>query len=100
MSKIIEKIKQFARRIVEKIKQLWLKVPKNIREAIKEILRWLVATLYSIIYDLVQRGEFKLDDPGLLLKIILFRLGDRILYLATQNKDKLNSIVRHALVIG
>lgn len=85
---------------MEKIKKLWLGIPESVRETIKEALRWVVAFVYSVVWEMVQSGELSFANKDLWIKLVAFRMVDRLLYLATKNKEKINKYIRHMLAIG
>lgn len=76
------------------MEKLWLKIPENIREVLKEVWRWIIATLWSIILELVTNPTFisSLNSLplgtalSLVVKTLIVRFADRVIYLAQGSK--------------
>lgn len=76
--------------MLDKLNVLWLKIPESTREILKEVWRWVVATIYSIILELITDPTFtanlqNLDAKvalSLVLKTIVIRFLDRIAFVA------------------
>lgn len=75
-----------------KIKSLilakWEKVPKKIREVIKEVVRWAVSTIYAIIWGMALTGELDMTNFDFTIRVIIFRFADRVLYLVFKDSTK------------
>lgn len=76
------------------MEKIWLKIPEEIREILKEVWRWVVATLYSVALELLSDASFLSSLQSLpaktvlsvVLKAVLIRFADRVIFLANGSK--------------
>lgn len=73
------------------VTKLWNKIPETYREILKEVWRWVVATLYSILVQVIQelvltgQFDFTLETGKLLMGMVVVRFLDRLSYLVKVN---------------
>lgn len=87
------------------MEKLWLKIPENIREVLKEVWRWVTATLWSIVLELLTDPTFMSNLNtmsaktafSLLAKTLIVRFADRVIYLAQGSKA---SVATKVLTLG
>lgn len=76
------------------MEKLWLRIPENIREVLKEVWRWVTATLWSIVLELLVDPTFMSSLSSmsaktalsLVVKTLIVRFADRVIYLAQGSK--------------
>ena len=87
------------------MEKIWLKLPEESREILKEVWRWVVATLYSVVLELLTDSTFMASLNNLsaktvlsvVLKAVAIRFADRIIFLAQGSKP---SVVTKALSLS
>ena len=88
-----------------RMEKLWLRIPENIREVLKEVWRWVTATLWSIVLELLVDPTFmsSLNNMSaktafsLLAKTLIVRFADRVIFLAQGSKS---SVTTKVLTLG
>ena len=76
------------------MEKLWLKIPENGREILKEVWRWVTVALDSIVLELLTDATFmsRLNNLSaktvlsIVLKAVVLRFLDRVIYLANGSK--------------